>query len=366
MKKNCRILYCFKKKHFFTFNPKGPNEFLYGLDSVSKLLPTSTLFANNYHTSLWLKNIEKILAQLSGVGCHFQIYLNNKDKFSKYDILFAVEDGVSFGLLFYKFSKHSNNKTIVLIQGLHDRFERSFWFKRNKLLTFFYHCLLNQADYILTLSDYEKKLLAKSFYLPLKKIRVFYFGTDIEFWNKNHISKLKKAKEFTLTIGNDMHRDYDLLINNYPLEIPLKLVTSKLNKTQLDKIKNLPVFEQYQDLSNEKLRQLYYQAKFIIIPLQHTYATSGLSTILQALAMEKPVLVADAPALKELFTDYQHVIYYKTGNASSLETKLKELNNNQKLRLRLANNGRKLVEEKFNSQNMGKNILRLSQTLINS
>lgn len=359
------IIFSFKHKNIFSFKKNGPTEFLYGLDYLKPRLSTRIIFANSYlYKHLFFKIVEKIIAYLSQTGIHFQIFLNNQNKINKNDLLFGVEDGVSFGLLFFKLLNTLNNKTVVLIQGLHDRYQRSPLFQCNRPLVYFYHALLNKADYILALSDYEKELLIRTFNINRGKVKVFYFGVDLNYWNKNKISKQKKNQEFVLTIGNDMHRDYNLLINNYSLKIPLKLITSKLSALQLNQLKKSPLFEQYQGLSNEKLRLLYHQAKFVIIPLQPTYATSGLSTILQTLAMEKPVLVANAPALRELFTDYQHVLYYETGNYQSFQRKLKEINDNQKLRNQLAKNGRKLVEEKFNSQNMGKNMLKLSQDLV--
>lgn len=366
LKKNKQIIYCFKKKYSFIYNKKGPKEFFYGLDYVKNYLPTISIAAGHYSKLSLLRIIEKVLAYLSIVGCHFQIYLNNKEKINSKSILFAVEDGTSFGILFFKLFGLINNKVIVLIQGLHDRYQYYNFFKYNKPLGYLYSKLLCKADYILTLSNYEKDLLIKSFKLPKKKVKVLYFGTDLDYWSKKRESNKSINQEFALTIGNDMHRDYDLLINHYNLKIPLRIVTKRLNKKQLQKIKDNKIFDHYQQVSNEDLRSLYGQAKFVIIPLRTTYATSGLSTILQALAMEKPVLVANAPALQELFKNYRHVLYYETNNSFSFQQKLNELNQNEELRNKLAKNGNQLVKTKFNSDNMGKNILKLFHSVINS
>lgn len=365
LKKNKQIIYCFKKKYSFIYNDRGPKEFFYGYDYVKNYLPTISIAAGLYPKLHPLKIIEKVLAYLSIVGCHFQIYLNNKEVFKSNpnSILFAVEDGTSFGVLFFKLFGLIDNKIIVLIQGLHDRYQYYNFFKWNKPLVYLYSKLLGKADIILTLSRYEKDLLIKSFNLNSEKVKVLNFGADLNYWHQKQVSNHNNSKDFVLTIGNDMHRDYDVLINNYDLKIPLRIVTKKLNKNQLEKIKDNKIFEHYQQISNEDLRSLYGQAKFVIIPLKTTFATSGLSTILQALAMEKAVLVARAPALEELFKDYEHVLYYETNNPNSFTTKLNELNQNQQLRHKLALNGYKLVKRKHNSLNMGKTMLNLFKTL---
>jgi len=302
------------------------------------------------------KLLGKIVAKQAKLGIYFQAYLNNKTKINNKALLFAVNDGVSFGLLFFKLINKLDNKILVIIQGLHDRYK---YFKWNKPLICFYKKLLNRANCILALSLYEKKLLIKFFHLNPNKVKVFYFGADVNYWNKNKVKDKTRKEEFILTIGNDMHRDYDLLLNHYRLSVPLKFITRVLTRTQLKKIKNSPVFENYQQISNDKLRKLYHQAKFVIIPLKNTLATSGLSAVLQALSMEKPILLAKTPAIKELFEDYKHVLFYQPSKPASFKQKLDELNNNQKLRNNLAKNGRKIVEEKFNSRKMGKKALKI-------
>lgn len=359
---NRRIVYCFKKKKIFSFEKNGPREFSYGLDYISNHLPSSFLFADEYKfNQIFFKLLEKLIVSQTKCGIYFQAYLNNKNKIKKGDLLFCVQDGVGLGLLFFKLIGKLDNKTVVIIQGLHDRYK---YFNRNKLLVCFYKKLLNKAEIILTLSKYEKNLLVNSYQLDQKKVKVFYFGTDIDYWNKSKVRN-NKVKNFVLTVGSDMHRDYDLLLNHYRLKIPLKFVTRILTKGQLKKVEESDCFENYKNISNEELRGLYFQAKFVIIPLKDTLATSGLSTVLQALAMEKPVLLAKTPAIQELFEDYKHVLYYEEGNPVSFKQKLNELNDDKNLRGRLAKSGRKLVEQKFNSENMGKEVLRVVKPFVN-
>jgi glycosyltransferase involved in cell wall biosynthesis len=300
----------------------------------------------------------------SKLGIYFQAYLNNKQFIKDGDILFCVQDGTSLGILFFKLIGAINNKTIIMIQGLHDRFAH---FKRNKFLIYLFHNLLLKANLILTLSEYERNLLIKQFNLNKEKVKVFYFGVDTSYWKPQTTLPLKEpSKEFILSVGNDMHRDYDLLLNHYNLKIPLKLITRILSQRQLKKVASNTFLENYQQIDNQKLLNLYRQTKFAIIPLSTTYATSGLSTALQFMAMKKAVLIADAPALRELFQDYYHVLYYQTGNPISFTNKLQELNSNSKLREKLGENGRSLVIQKFNSKNMGKNISLAVKSLIQS
>jgi len=346
-----KIIFIFKQKNIFSFKDNGPREFFYGTHDSRENKNNEILLAGSYNKkdSFW-RLLEILISQKTKLGIYFQAYLNNKEKIQPKDVLVGMMDGVGLGLLFFKWLKKIDNKIIFIAQGLHDRYQ---YFEKNKLLIWFYKQLLSKSDLILAFSHYEKNLLINLFNLPKNKVKVFYFGTDIDYWDSKKV-KVKKIKNCVLTVGNDMHRDYQLLMNVYDLDIPLKLVTRIVKKSR-HKI--------YRNISNEKLRKLYVGSKFVVVPLKKSEATSGMSVALQAMAMGKPVLLAKIPAIQELFKDRKEVLYYQVGNSASLRKKLIELNRNKKLRERLGKNGRRLVEQKFNTKKMGE---RLEKLTVNS
>lgn len=348
-----KIIFIYKQKSPSFFKKNEPNEFLYGFAQLKKVYPCSFLMSKKKGRFLFFNILEKFITLHTKIGFSFSSYFSNKDKFKKDDILFAVNDGIGFGLLFFKLFKKLNNQIIILVQGLHDRYQ---YFSRNKPLIYLYQKILSCADLILTLSNYEKKLLIKLFKLKEKKVKVFLFGIDIKYWQPD-FSFRKNKKEFVLSVGNDMHRDYELLLKNYCLKIPLILVTKSLKGELIRIVKNNPLFINYKNITNSQLKNLYNQAKFVIVPLKKTLATSGLSVILQSLAMKKPVLTAATPALKEFFKDKKNLLYYKINNKNSFKKKLIEINNNEKLRNLMIKNSRHFVKKKFNSNYMSVQIL---------
>jgi len=335
-----RVCFIFKQKNIFSFKENGPREFFYGAHSLGKNKNNKILFAGSYNKKhLFWRLLEILISRKTKLGIYFQAYLNNKEKIYPKDVLVGMMDGVGLGLLFFKWFKKIDNKIIFIAQGLHDRYQ---YFEKSKLLIWFYKQLLNKAELILTFSKYEKNLLISLFNLSKNKVKVFYFGTDTDYWN-SRIIEGRKEKNYVLTVGNDMHRDYQLLLDNYDLEIPLKLVTKIIKKSK---------YKIYRNISNEKLRKLYAESKFVVVPLKKSESTSGMSVTLQAMAMGKPVLLAEIPAMKELFRDQEEVLYYEAGNGNDLRNKLKELDENEKMRQRLISNSKKLAKGKFNVQKM--------------
>jgi glycosyltransferase involved in cell wall biosynthesis len=339
-----KVVFIFKRKNIFSFKKNGPREFFYGAHDLRKNENNKILFAGSYNKkNLFWRLFEILISKKTKLGIYFQAYLNNKEKIQSRDVLMGMMDGIGLGLLFFKWLKKIDNKIIFVAQGLHDRHQ---YFEKNELLIWFYKQLLNKAELILTFSKYEKKSLISLFDLPKNKVKVFYFGADLDYWNPR-IMKGEKEKGYVLSVGNDMHRDYQLLMNVYDLDIPLKLVTKIIKKSK---------YKIYRNVSNEKLRRLYAESKFVVVPLKKSEATSGMSVVLQAMAMGKPVLLAGIPAMKELFRDQEEVLYYEAGNGNDLVNKLKELNKNEQMRQRLISNSKKLVKKKFNVQKMGRRL----------
>jgi glycosyltransferase involved in cell wall biosynthesis len=61
--------------------------------------------------------------------------------------------------------------------------------------------------------------------------------------------------------------------------------------------------------------------------------------VYEYLAMGRPVITGDSPAIRELFNDRQEMIFCKVGDAEDLAKKILELKNNGQLRNTIAKNG---------------------------
>ncbi|MBI4654798.1 MAG: glycosyltransferase family 4 protein [Nitrospirae bacterium] len=89
------------------------------------------------------------------------------------------------------------------------------------------------------------------------------------------------------------------------------------------------------------------------VVVQPSYANEGVpQSILQALAMEKPVVASDAGAIREVIIDRETGLLIKSKNPSQLAEKVIELYKNPGLMVKLAMNGKTLVEKEYPLQKM--------------
>ena len=79
--------------------------------------------------------------------------------------------------------------------------------------------------------------------------------------------------------------------------------------------------------------------------------------VYEALAMRKPVITQESPAIKELLTDRENVLLCRPADAQDLADKILELKDNQDLRKGIAENGYQLFKDKLKAGILVKDLL---------
>ncbi|NIM91385.1 MAG: glycosyltransferase [Candidatus Aminicenantes bacterium] len=75
--------------------------------------------------------------------------------------------------------------------------------------------------------------------------------------------------------------------------------------------------------------------------------------VYNSLAMGKPVITGDTPAIREVFSDGKNILLCKCANEESLAEAIMQLKKNQELRRKIAAGGHELVSEKFTQKAIG-------------
>lgn len=78
--------------------------------------------------------------------------------------------------------------------------------------------------------------------------------------------------------------------------------------------------------------------------------------VYMSLAMAKPVITGDSPAVNEVLTDRENILLCEMGNPKSIAESIMMLKNDAKLRSRIINGGYALFEQKFAPQVIGKKV----------
>ena len=145
-----------------------------------------------------------------------------------------------------------------------------------------------------------------------------------------------------LTVGDDCGRDYVTLLTAIEgLDLTLVAKTGK-------SISDHPTLPHIRVLRTrlpwKAYRTLYEQARFVVLPLFSSIHSSGVSSLLEAMAMGKAVIVSDSPGLRDYVVADVTGLVVPCGDASALRAAIRRLTEDDTLCRRLGNASRQFVE----------------------
>lgn len=345
-----RVLFIFRTD-LFDKSSESPSDFRWGMDwlnqekyEVSSINAPRRQRRSGYRLLFWAP--DWFLAKTLRIGLPIEIYPMFRDQINSVDHIVCANDQISLAILWWRMLGKLNGKKIhCVVMSLPERVKNP---NVPKFVNAFVAHLLRHAYSILTLSQAVREEFQEVFGIVRSKIHPIYFGVDPDFWSTATRDRADNVP-FALAIGNDLNRDYESLVRALPSGIPLKIVTQqKVEVRGLEAGQNIQIMNEW--LTNVEVRELYRKATLVIIPIKPVSSEStGLSTILQAMACGAPVITADGRTIRELFEANGTCVFYKAGDSRDLAVQIRRLWNSSSEKEKLARKAGKHVGEEFTS-----------------
>jgi len=216
------------------------------------------------------------------------------------------------------------------------------------------------ADKILLDTNEHIKYFIKEFGIKKDKfIRVLVGTGDSNFYPQEEGKKRKEfivhfhgsyiplqGVEYILRAANLLERE----------NIKFNIIGSKIKKQYQNKEFSNAVF--VDDVPYKELPNYMARADICLGIFGNTPKTQRVipNKVYEAIAMKKPVITANTPAARELFTDRENILFCKTADPKDLARKILELKNDLSLRNKIAKNSYKLFNKKLTPKILGKKI----------
>ena len=369
MKKKYKISYFFQggRKDRLLSNTPYAKEMFYGYhyfkENYNQVSLTEFNTKQSFFRKLFFKYFEKPLRTLLKLPLYWSFVMTKKHfyelKKSDYSIFSSNRIGCSL-LPFVVLLKLLRNKTqyLCFILGLLSRDPKYKIFKIFQ--TFYIKIFFRFIDKFIFLSQGEYNLATEKFPLFKNKYFLLPFAVDTDMWKFRPSNKNKKKIIF---VGNDGFRDFDLAEN---LSVEMKeydfiYVSENINQENVNKtnskIKKGSWGNPY--LTDEELRNDYYEACLTIIPIKESIQPSGQSVALQSLSCGTPVLITATSGFWD-FENFEHnynIFFAQNNNLKEWKSKIenifmlsdKEINN-------VINNGKKTIDEFYSIERFSKKV----------
>lgn len=328
-----------------------PTDFLYGMNEIDTArFDVACVVAprgKRRSVAAWLGwLLEAPFARIARIGLPVEMYPMFRRQIRSADVLVCANDAVGLSILLWKCMGFIPADVFVLSHGLAERLK---YFERRKAVRWFIRYLLAKATHVFTVSDIAQRPLRDAFGVPQSKLSTFRFGVDPGFWKP---AKAPEIGDYVLSIGNDMNRDYDTLIEAMPRDRDLIIVTRRKLEPRGRRLTCIS------GLSDAEIRDLYQRARYVVIPnTKLTYQSSGVSTCFQSMACGKATITADAPPLREVFAEGEDCLFYEAGDPESLRRTLERLDLDEPQIARLGRVASDRVRERYTTAGMANAIM---------
>jgi glycosyltransferase involved in cell wall biosynthesis len=222
--------------------------------------------------------------------------------------------------------------------------------------------LFRQAHNVV-ISPVEADVAQNRFSLKSPHLSFHTFGVDVQFWTPG-----TAAREFVLCVG-DSFRDYRTLLRAAAeIDAPVLIVSGQ--KLQEPIPKNVTVRTgswRKECLSDEELRDLYWRAICVVVPLEDHPMPIGQSVCLQAFACAKPVVMTRTTGLwSENLKDELNLLMVDPEDGSGLAAQVNRLCLDRALASRLGQAGRETVCRHFQINDFAARLQQTCQTLVDN
>lgn len=169
------------------------------------------------------------------------------------------------------------------------------------------------------------------------RVTVNEFGTDTRFWTPGGH---EDVGGYILSVGNDGRRDYDLLMRVAGrVKLPFVLLTrARITEAIPENVRIISGDLHKELLSDIEVRELYRNARFVVVPLKQTLQPSGQSVCLQAMACRKAVVLSDTEGMwsRTKMRNGENVLLVPPGDEDAMERAVTQVYHSHDLRRQMA------------------------------
>ncbi len=253
----------------------------------------------------------------------------------QFDVVISYYERVGFPFALLQKFRGSNTPHIVL----------TTWFSSSEKAWFLQNIHDHLAQ-IITWSSNQYEFAIEQLQIPRENIKLIKRGTDQKFWRP-----ISAETDRICSVGMEM-RDYATLIDALKtLNISCHIATGTSRGQLFDTVKTLyeidciPGHVTVGSKSTTKLRELYAKSRFVVVPLLPTDTDNGITTILEAMAMGKPVICSRTEGQIDVIQDGVTGIFVPPNDPIAMRKAILELWNDPEKCLQMGIEARKYIEE---------------------
>lgn len=204
----------------------------------------------------------------------------------------------------------------------------------------------SHIDRLILWSSVQRRLLIEKYNIPATKISFIHYFVDQKFFRPQ-----QRETDMILSIGSEM-RDFPTLLKALDgLGIKCHVAAGELKGVKTEWVKKvetasyIPPNITVGRKNALELRELYARSRFVVLPLLPTQTDNGITCMLEAMAMGRPVICSRTEGQVDVLKDGETGLFVPPGDPQALRAAIEYLWNNPDLADRMGRAARRYVEE---------------------
>lgn len=154
---------------------------------------------------------------------------------------------------------------------------------------------LRGADRLTVFASVQRTPLAATLGVEPDRVRFLPLGVDVDFFRPRPVP----ATVPVLAVGTNPGKDYPTLVRALPADLACVIVTDARNRAAAEAVAAGKQVTFRADVPIAELRDAYAAAATMVVPLRQVDFSSGQTVLLEALAMDRPVIVSDVSGIDD-------------------------------------------------------------------
>ncbi|MCX6054724.1 MAG: glycosyltransferase family 4 protein [Chloroflexi bacterium] len=264
----------------------------------------------------------------------------------KYALLFTDGEQVGIPLAFFlKFlgrgKHHVKHAMIVHILST-----------RKKMIILDLLGIQSAIDLFLVYSSFQKEFILQRWGIKKNKVSWIPFQADGQFFQPSAQNEKKKNdSRFMICSAGLEFRDYPTMmaaVDGLDVEVVLAAASPWSKRSDTTTLRTIPNNVTVKRFSLFELRELYDLAAFVVVPLYPVNFQAGVTTIMEAMAMGKAVIVTKTPGQTDYVQEGITGLYVPPGDILALRTAMQKLLQDRPEAERMGRLSKEKFERDFN------------------
>ena len=252
-----------------------------------------------------------------------------------FDIVVSVFEGAALPLLALRRLMRFRTKIVLWDIGLTEQ-----WKLRERTLNF----VVPRVDGILVLGSNQKPYIEQRWHARTP-VEVVGHRIDTTFFSPSPEPPSPDGP--ILSLGEDTGRDFETLLGaieglDADVVVKTRRQSGRVDPSRFPRARLISDWLAYTDL-----RQLYARSRFVVVPLVETPNANGVTSVLEAGAMGKAIVVTNTAAIQDFIVPGETCLTVPPKDPRALRDAIERLLAEPETRERLGANARRFIENGF-------------------